>query len=96
VHNVIDQAKVLLRNNQPFVWNATHLSKQMRNKTIDLCNDYDARIKIVYLESPEDVIKTRNSKRDSTLTNKKLDEMLFKWEVPHEFEAHEVAYEINI
>ena len=47
---------------------------------------------LVYLEAPEDEIKRRNSQRDSTLPNSKIDEMLFRWEVPSKLEAHYVTY----
>lgn len=92
VHMVTDRAKELLRKKQPFVWNATHLSAQMRNKTLDLLFNYNAHVHIVYLEAPEDEIKRRNSARDSTLPNSKIDEMLFRWEVPSKLEAHNVSY----
>lgn len=93
VHLVIDRAKELLRKKEPFVWNATHLSSQMRNKTLDLLYAYNAKVKIVYLEAPEHEIKKRNSARDTTLPNSKIDLMLFRWEVPTAIESHEVLFE---
>lgn len=93
VHMVTDRAKELLRKKAPFVWNATHLSQQMRNKTLDLLYNYQAHVHLVYLEAPEHEIKKRNSERDTTLPNSKIDEMLFKWEVPTLLEAHSVTYE---
>jgi len=93
VHLVIDRAKELLRNKQPFIWNATHISSQMRNKTLDLLYNYNATVKLVYLEAPEIEIKKRNSARDTTLPNAKIDEMLFRWEVPTPIESHEIIYE---
>jgi predicted kinase len=92
VHMVIDNAKELLRRKEPFVWNATHLSSQMRKKTLDLVLGYNAKVNLVYLEAPELEIKKRNTLRDTTLPNSKIDEMLFKWEVPTRLEAHEVNY----
>ena len=92
VHMVTDRARELLRQKQPFVWNATHLSLQMRQKTLGLLFDYNAHVKIVYLEAPESEIKKRNSARDTTLPNSIIDEMLFKWEVPNRLEAHEVEF----
>lgn len=92
VHMVTDRAKELLRAKTPFVWNATHLSLQMRNKTLDLLYRYNAKVRLVYLESEESVIKSRNSKRDTTLPNSKIDTMLYKWEVPTRIEAHIVEY----
>lgn len=94
IHLTIDQAKQLLRQKAPFIWNATHLSELMRKKTLDLLYAYNADVEIVYLESPEHVIHDRNSKRDSTLTNNAITKMLFKWEVPALTEAHDVRYEV--
>ncbi len=95
VHDTIDRAKELLRKKEPFIWNSTNINPQMRKKTLDLLYSYGATVKIVYLESAEKEIKNRNTKRDTTLSNKKIDEMLFKWDVPTSIEAHSVSYEIN-
>lgn len=92
VHMVTDRAKELLRTKTPFVWNATHISSQMRNKTLDLLFNYNAKVQIVYLEASEPEIKRRNSARNTTLPNSKIDEMLFRWEVPTPIEAHNVIY----
>lgn len=87
-----ERAKALLRDKAPLVWNATHLSGQMRKKTLDLLYAYDAVVEIVYLESPEPVIKARNHRRDTTLTNEAIDRMLHRWEVPTPVEAHTLTY----
>jgi len=92
VHLAMDRAKALLRDKAPFVWNATHLSSQMRKKTLDLLYAYNAEVEIVYLESPEREIMRRNTKRDTTLTNASIEKMLCRWEVPIPTEAHEVSY----
>ena len=91
-HRAVDLAKELLRKHAPFVWNTTHLSAQMRKKTLDLLFAYDAQVELVYLEQPPQVIYQRNSRRDTSLTNKAIERMLFKWEVPLPTEAHAVAY----
>lgn len=91
-HHAVDQAKALLRAKKPFVWNATHLSAQMRSKSVDLCFDYKSEVEIVYLESPRVELLSRNHKRDSSLTNKGLLAMLHRWEVPLPTEAHSVSY----
>lgn len=92
-HFAVDRAKELLRAKEPFVWNATHLSSQMRTKTLDLLFAYNAEVELVYLEQPRAELLRRNSKRDSTLTNKGLQEMVVRWEVPLPTEAHAVRYE---
>lgn len=91
-HYAIDKAKVLLRKQAPFVWNATHLSDQMRTKTLDLLYAYHAQVRLVYLEAAHDVVFARNQKRDTTLSNKELSRMLHRWEVPLPWEAHGVEY----
>ena len=91
-HYVQDQVKAWLRKKEPFVWNATHLSKEMREKALNLLYAYNASVTIVYLEADEKIILSRNQKRDSTLSNDRLLKMLFKWSVPKKIEANEVIY----
>lgn len=91
-HFAIDKARTLLRRREPFVWNATHLSQQMRSKTLDLLYAYQAEVELVYLERPRAELLRRNSRRDTTLTNKALQAMLHKWELPLPTEAHQVRY----
>ena len=91
-HHAIDKAKSLLRGKEPFVWNATHLSQQMRDKTLDLLYAYGAEVEVVYLERPRAELLQRNAKRDTSLSNKALEAMVFKWEPPLPTEAHAVSY----
>lgn len=91
-HHAIDQAKELLRAQAPFVWNATHLSQQMRDKSLDLLFAYNAQVDIVYLEAAPALLFSRNSKRDTTLRNADIVRMLHRWETPLPAEAHEVRY----
>ena len=92
VQLVIARAKEHLRRHAPFVWNATHLSGQMRQKTLDLLYAYNAEVEMVYLERPEREIKARNARRDSTLTNARIERMLWRWEVPLPTETHRASY----
>lgn len=92
IHLAIDRAKELLRKKQPFIWNATHLSRQMRDKTLDLLYRYGASVELVYLEAAETEIKRRNNGRNSTLTNMSIQKMLHRWEVPLPSEAHGISY----
>jgi predicted kinase len=93
-HHAVDKAKALLRRHEPFVWNATHLSDQMRGKTLDLLFAYDAHVTLVYLEVPATQLFQRNAKRDTTLRQRDLERMLHRWEAPLPWEAHEVRYEL--
>jgi predicted kinase len=63
----------------------------MRQKTLDLLFAYGAEVELVYLEQPRATLLRRNSRRDSTLTNKALQGMLHRWEVPLPTEAHMVV-----
>lgn len=94
-HYAIDKAKALLRKREPFVWNATHLSESMREKTLSLLFAYNAEVELVYLEQPYKELIRRNSKRDSSLSNKALEEMTLRWELPLPTEAHRVTYLVN-
>lgn len=93
-HHAVDQAKALLRAKAPFVWNATHLSQQMRDKTLDLLFAYGAQVELVYLERPRAELLHRNSRRHSTLTNKALQAMTLRWDLPVPTEAHGVVYQV--
>jgi predicted kinase len=92
-HHAVDKAKALLRTKAPFVWNATHVSQSMRDKSLDLLFAYGAEVELVYLELPRHELLSRNSRRDTSLTNKALEGMLHKWELPLPTEAHLVRYE---
>ena len=94
-HHAVDKAKALLRRREPFVWNATHLSEQMRTKTLDLLYAYDAEVTLVYLEVPPAELFRRNGRRDTTLRQKDLERMLHRWEVPLPWEAHAVHYTVE-
>ncbi|AYB54197.2 AAA family ATPase [Ralstonia solanacearum] len=91
-HLAVDRAKALLRAQQPFIWNATHLSERMRQKTLDLLFAYHAQVEIAYLEQPRTELLRRNTKRDTSLSNKALASMLHRWSVPLPTEAHHVRY----
>ncbi|MEX8195130.1 AAA family ATPase [Comamonas guangdongensis] len=94
-HRAMDKAKSLLRAKASFVWNATHLSRQMRGKTLDLCLAYGARVELVHLEASKSVLLARNSRRDTTLSNAALLRMLPRWEVPLPTEAHGLQLLLN-
>lgn len=94
-HFAVDKAKELLRKREPFVWNATHLSAQMRGKTLDLLYAYDTDVRLFYLESSHAEVFRRNDRRDTTLTQRDLERMPHRWEVPLPWEAHTVTYEVR-
>lgn len=90
VHLAVDRMKDLLRKRKTFVVDATHLSEQMREKTIKLIQNYHGKIKIIAFESSKKEILFRNQKRNSTLTNQKIEKMLQNWEFPSHCEAETI------
>jgi predicted kinase len=86
-----ERAKELLRRRQPFVWNATNLSRQRRGPVVDLLADYKARIRIVYLEAPAPELFARNRARKAAIPEAAIRRMTERWEVPNLTEAHELV-----
>lgn len=85
-----DLAREHLRRKQNFIWNATNLSRQMRERCLSLCAAYNARIRIVYLETPEKNLWIQNKERQASVPTSVIHRLLSRWEVPDLTEAHEV------
>ena len=87
-----EQARVQLRAKQNFVWNATNITRQMRSQLVALFTDYNARVKLVYVERPYKIWLQQNAGREAAVPLNVLARMLRKLEVPRLSEAHEVVY----
>jgi predicted kinase len=87
-----ERAREHLRAAEPFVWDATNLSRQLRQSLITLCYDYKARVRIVHVEAPPDVLRTRNRARANPVPDTVIDRLLRRWEIPQRTEAHDVAW----
>ena len=85
-----EQARVHLRAGQRFVWNATNVSRQLRERCIGLAADYRARITLVGLEAPPDVLRARNNARAQPVPAAVVERLITKWEAPDPTEAHHV------
>lgn len=86
------RARVHLRAKQPFVWNATNLVPDHRNAIIDLCTDYGARVRLVYLDAPARVLHERNRSRANPVPAGVLKRMIDRWTVPDFAEASRVDW----
>src|SRR4029079_8695781 len=86
------RARALLRRQQSFIWNATHITRTLRSALIDLFVAYHARIRIVYVDAPWEVILRRNKERESSVPEPVIARMLRKLEVPDLTEAHAVEW----
>lgn len=87
VHAVHDKAREYLRKRQSFVWNATHLTENMRSPALSLIRQYGGSPTIVCLEASKDELLARNTSRNSSLPNSKLLSMVSKWEAPWSWES---------
>ncbi|QKJ29185.1 AAA family ATPase [Mucilaginibacter mali] len=87
-----ERARVYLRKQQPFVWNATNTTSQMRMQLIDLFTTYKASMTVVYVEVPYQNLHNQNKDRDAVVPVVVLDRLAHKLEVPALWEAHKVIY----
>jgi putative nucleotidyltransferase with HDIG domain len=83
-----ERARAHLRAGEPFIWNATNLTAQIRAQTISLLADYDAHVTIVAVEAPPDVLSARNRDRRHPVPWAAIDRMLDRWEAPSITECH--------
>lgn len=87
-----ERAKEMLRQKQSFVWNATDLSRDIRQKQIRLFEQYKAAVRIVYLETGEKVRRERNASRKEAVPEAAVEHMLKKLELPSIEEAQSVEW----
>lgn len=85
-----EQAREYLRRRQEFVWNATNLSREHRDRCLGLLADYHAHIRLVYCEASHDELMRRNSEREPPFPGAALERLLDRWEVPDLCEAHQL------
>ena len=77
---------------QPFVWNATNITRLLRRQLINLFAGYGARVRIVYVDAPLEVILRRNRARPDPVPERVIARMLEQFELPDPTEAHIVDY----
>jgi putative nucleotidyltransferase with HDIG domain len=85
-----EQCREHLRAKRDFTFNATNTMRQTRGKWIDLFADYGARIEIVYLEPPLDVVYSQNKNRQAAVPRRVIERLVAKLEPPTRTEAHSV------
>ena len=87
-----EQAKTYLRAHQPFVWNATNITPQMRESLVSLFESYNAHVHIVYLETDWDTLIDRNRNRNEVVPTAVIEKMLDKLTPPETREAEKVEW----
>ena len=80
-----------LRASQNFAFNATNVTRQMRERWINLFADYNAGIEIVYLEPPIATLLKQNKNRPNPVPEKVLLNLLEKLEPPTATECHQLV-----
>lgn len=93
---VADEARLraasLLRRKQPFVWNATNATADLRQRLVELFTAYHASVRIVYLETAWAEERRRNAGRARVVPEDAILRMLAKLTPPERFEAHRVEW----
>jgi putative nucleotidyltransferase with HDIG domain len=77
-----------LRAGQSFAFNGTNITRQMRQRWIELFADYGARIEIVYIEPPVAKILAQNKRRTNPVPEKVILRLVEKLEPPTVTECH--------
>jgi predicted kinase len=95
VNEARERGREMLRQGRSFVWNATNLSRQMRDQVLSLFLRYQARVRIVYLEVDPVVLFRQNQQRERRVPEKVMERLRDRWEVPDVTEAHEVEYVVR-
>lgn len=92
---VKEQARAYARKQQPFVWNATNVSRELRRGVIGLLASYKARIRLIYVEAPYGEIVARNRRRSRPVPLDVIERLVEKLDVPDLTEAHFVEWVSN-
>ncbi|MFJ9558406.1 AAA family ATPase [Nocardiopsis sp. NPDC101807] len=86
-----ERAREHLRAGRPFVWNATNVSRQLRDQCVGLAADYRARVEIVSVEAPPGVLRARLDRRGSPVPAAAVERLVRRWECPDPTEAHRLT-----
>ncbi|MBR5187061.1 MAG: AAA family ATPase, partial [Clostridia bacterium] len=89
-----EEARSYLRKQQPFIWNATNITAQVRTAQISLFEQYGAAVKTVFLETEWNEQLRRNAERKAKVPVSAIERMLSKLEMPERFESESVVWEI--
>ncbi|MEA5047014.1 MAG: AAA family ATPase [Eubacteriales bacterium] len=86
------RAMELLRNRQPFVWNATDLTAMIRKKQISLFSAYGATTRVIYLETNWEEQLRRNASRSRAVPQAAIRHMLDRLVPPLPSEAQDIEW----
>jgi putative nucleotidyltransferase with HDIG domain len=92
IQAAIEQCRQHLRAGQNFAFNATNITRQMRQRWIELFADYGARIEIVYIEPPIATILAQNKRRTNPVPESVIHRLVQKIEPPTLTECHSLTF----
>jgi len=81
-----------LRAGEDFAFNATSITRQMRQRWIDLFTDYGEHIELVYVEPTVATSLARNKHRANPVAEKVILRLLEKLEPPTVTECHALTF----
>ena len=87
-----ERARGYLREGRSFVWNATNLTRRMREQCTGVVAGYRGRVELVALEAPPEVVARRNRSRPSPVPEAAVERMVRRWEMPDPTEGHRVDW----
>ncbi|MGC3959658.1 MAG: AAA family ATPase [Verrucomicrobiota bacterium] len=87
-----EKCREYLRASQNFAFNATNITRQMRQRWIDLFTDYGARIEIVYIEPPVAIVLAQNKRRTNPVPERVILRLVEKLEPPTVTECHALTF----
>src|SRR5258708_33327125 len=62
-----ERARIFMRENRSFIWNATNITRMLRQQLISFFASYGARIRIVCLDAPYETLLKRNAERKARI-----------------------------
>lgn len=87
-----ERAKRYLRTQTPFVWNATNLVLDNRNKVCRMCASYGARVNLIYREAPYRELLRRNPIRERSVPVDVINRMIRRLDMVECVEGYRVHY----
>ena len=90
-----EEAREYLRKKQPFIWNATCTTVEVRAKQIALFEQYGASVRTVFLETEWEEELRRNAGREAVVPPPVIEKMLTRLEIPERHECERVVWEIT-
>jgi predicted kinase len=90
-----ENARDYLRKSQPFAWNATNVTRQLRSLVLEILLGYQAHVRICYLEVSPQALTAQIRQRDRQIPDRIMNRLIDRWEVPDITEAHEVVNHVR-